>query len=454
MDFNYPLCKRTIQKGMKYMSKDNLNNDTSTSANSGISKSKAKRLAQQKARTQQKSKTGLGILLVIGIPVVIIALAIFLIKYADTVDTGIYSQYLNIDGTLKADVSQYCTPSLDNVSIDEKDIKNTSTLVQAEIKEILESHTTKITDGSHVIEKKDMVNIAYTATIDGEEIESWSETSPRLITAGSNTLTYSYDTVEGNVDEHIIGNNVGNSFEVDVTYKDDCPKADIAGKTVHYSVKIVSVEVTPTFDDNFVQLYLSDQASTAEEFISVLDKKYQDSKHDNLIAATMTTYCPVTGYPEDFLNRLVEDQKSNNQAQVDQYAALGYPVDIYQVYGVSEDPDPEASYNALVLEEAKNIMDSIIRTDAIAKYYGISVTKQEVRDYFYDNGTTRNEFNSYVKTYGWGYLSNHYLQLKVQEYLKNNLPLTNSEDTAVSTNGISDNSISDNSVPENADAAN
>lgn len=406
------------------MSNESSNNTTNSSENSAISKSKAKRLAQQKARTKQKFKFSIPLLLLVLIPVAIIAIGFYLIKYAENLDEGIYSTYLNIDGTLKEDSAQYCSVSMNDISISRADVEDTATSVQIQINSLLEAHATNITDTNHIVEAEEMTYIAYTATIDGEEIESYTESSPRKITAGHNTLTYSYDTVEGNVDEHIVGNNVGNSFEVDVTYKDDCPKADFAGKTVHYSVTIVSVESTPVFDDNFVLLYLSDEASTAEEYKQKLAEEIRDQNLDTLISAAITNYCVVNGYPEAFLNRLIEDQKSNNQQKVDQYAALGYQVNIYEVYGVADAENPEASYNALVEEEAKNILDSILRTDAIAKYYGISVSKDEVRNYFYDNGTTSDEFNSYVKTYGWGYMSNHVLQIRVQEYLKENLPLT------------------------------
>ena len=399
------------------MKDNNMLENEATTSSSTISKSKAKRLAQQQARKKTITKIKPSVILAIIIPILVIGCAVFLYNYGNNTK-GIYSQFLNTDGTLKEDSSLYCSISMNDVSLKSSDIESTDALVESEIYSLINEYTTVDKDTSHVIATGDKIDVAYTATIDGQEYESYTETKPRALTMG-------FGTLQPDVDNALIGSNIGTTVTVDIEFPENWTNPDVAGKTVHYELTSIGVYTAPAFDDNFVLLHCSDSgATTADEFRAKLKEQYENQKLEELISATMTEYCVITSYPNDFLARLAEDQKANNMQQVDQYAQLGYNVSIYDVYGVQNEPDPEASYNALVMEEAQNILASIIRTDAIAKYYGITVTKKEVRDYFYDNGTTKDTFLGYIETYGWGYLSNHYLQVKVMDCLKEKLPRT------------------------------
>ncbi len=99
---------------------------------------------------------------------------------------------------------------------------------------------TKVEDG-------DIVNIAFVGTIDGEEFEGGTEESYDL-EIGSGEM------VEG-FEEGIIGADVGNTVEVDVTFPEDYYEADMAGITAHFKITINQIEeyVEPELTDTFVK---------------------------------------------------------------------------------------------------------------------------------------------------------------------------------------------------------
>lgn len=392
-----------------------------------ISKSKAKRLAQQQARYQKK-KSHIGAVLAIIIPVAIIIAAVVFINYRNN-NSGIYVKYFNNDGTFKnINIDDYCVSDFNSMIISRNDVENVSTLVEADIYQMLTDNTTIDDDPSRVIAYGDKLHVAYEATIDGAEYETYTESDPRLITMG-------YETLGSEADQLLIGSHVGSEITFDREYPEDWKKEELAGKTVHYELKVVGLYIIPAFDDAFVSEHLSDQASSAAEYRELLTKEYQDYKRDELIQAALNEYCTINSYPEDFMNRLIEDAKANDLRNLDSLNQMyGANATLYDVYGIAEDPDPAASYEVLVRQSAEGTMIKILQNAALAKELGITVTKNEVKDYFISNGTDEKTFNSYVKTYGWGYLATNLIQVRVDDYIKENIKYSDSETGSTSEN--------------------
>lgn len=395
-----------------------------------ITKSKAKRLAQQQARVQQKKSKGVKVIAAILIPIAIIVAACIFIYYR-TVNSGIYVPYFNNDGTFKnINIDDYCTSNVNSMVISSADVNNVSSLVEADIYQLLNEHTAVNEDTSHVIAYGDKLHVSYEATIDGEEYETYTDTDPRLITMG-------YETLGSECDELLMGSNVGSDITFDREYPEDWKNEELAGKTVHYELHVIGLYVTPVFDDAFVQEYLSDVASSADAYREILTQEYKDYKRDELIEAAINEYCTITAYPEDFMNRLMADARANDLQNLNSLNQLyGSNATIYDVYGISEDADPEASYQALVYSTAETTMIKVLQNAAMAKELGITVTKDEVKAYFIENGTDEATFNSYVKTYGWGYLATNLIQVRVDDYLKANIKYSDdaSSDTTTDTN--------------------
>ncbi len=400
-----------------------------------ISKSKAKRLAQQQARNQKK-KTNIKAALAIIIPILVIVAAVAFIYYRNN-NSGIYAPYFNSDGTFKnINIDDYCVSDVNSMVISRKDVENVSSLVEAEIYQMLSDDTTVDDDPTHVIAYGEKLHVSYEATIDGEEYETYTESDPRLITMG-------YETLGAEADQLLIGSKVGSDITFDREYPEDWKKEELAGKTVHYELHVVGVYKMPEFNDEYVMENLSDVATSAAEYRNILTKEYSEYKRAELTQAAVDEFCTIKGYPADFMNRLIEDARANDLRNLDSlnqmYAANAT---LYDVYGIAEDPDPAASYEAIVRQSAETTMIKILQNAAMAKELGITVTKKEVKDYFIANGTDEKTFNSYVKTYGWGYLATNLIQVRVDDYLKENIKYSD---------GATD-STSENALPETTEA--
>ncbi|MEZ5670904.1 MAG: trigger factor [Thiotrichaceae bacterium] len=101
-------------------------------------------------------------------------------------------------------------------------------------------------DSNKTAAKGDRVNIDFTGTVDGAAFQG-SEAKQFSVTLGKDKLY-----IPG-LEDALIGCNAGDTRELDVSFAEDHPNTEIAGKTVHFSIKLNSVaiaelpEVTPEF---------------------------------------------------------------------------------------------------------------------------------------------------------------------------------------------------------------
>jgi len=82
--------------------------------------------------------------------------------------------------------------------------------------------------------------------------------------------------------ENLRGAKEGDTREFDVTYASDFPRQELAGKTVHYSLKVLSVKrkVLPQLDDDFAKTV--GKYSTFDELKAGLRARLQETQERNL----------------------------------------------------------------------------------------------------------------------------------------------------------------------------
>jgi trigger factor len=128
--------------------------------------------------------------------------------------------------------------------------KSVVEIVEADVDEMLyklrEQRATWQDSNDKVVAKGDRVNIDFTGTVDGVAFKG-SEAKQFSVTLGKDKLY-----IPG-LEEALMGCNAGDTRELDVSFAEDHPNTEIAGKMVHFSVKVNSVaipelpEVTPEF---------------------------------------------------------------------------------------------------------------------------------------------------------------------------------------------------------------
>jgi trigger factor len=128
--------------------------------------------------------------------------------------------------------------------------KSVVEIVEADVDEMLyklrEQRATWQDSNDKVVAKGDRVNIDFTGTVDGVAFKG-SEAKQFSVTLGKDKLY-----IPG-LEEALMGCHAGDTRELDVSFAEDHPNTEIAGKMVHFSVKVNSVaipelpEVTPEF---------------------------------------------------------------------------------------------------------------------------------------------------------------------------------------------------------------
>ncbi len=149
--------------------------------------------------------------------------------------------------------------------------------VSAELVRLQKANAREISIEDRAVADGDRVNIDFKGSINGEAFEGGTAEGFDLV-IGSHSFI---DTFE----EQLIGKNIGDDVDVNVTFPEDYQAADLAGKAALFEVKINAIkeEELPVIDDEF-----ADEVSEFETLdelkeslkAQVAEKKEQAAKTD------------------------------------------------------------------------------------------------------------------------------------------------------------------------------
>ena len=174
-----------------------------------------------------------------------------------------------------------------SISLKKADIEPTEEDVQSQIDSLLSQNTTtqQITDRAAA--DGDTVNIDYVGTVDGVAFTGGTYSGYSL-TLGSGSFIDGFE-------DQIIGHNVGDTFDVTVTFPDgygDSTDAEgntitLSGKEAVFSVTLnsLSESVTPELTDEWVEsnFGVSDDLHTADQLRSYFSDALYANNYDNAI---------------------------------------------------------------------------------------------------------------------------------------------------------------------------
>ena len=133
------------------------------------------------------------------------------------------------------------------VEVDKVEIEVTEEEINAEIDKVREQNSRMVTVDDRAVQDKDIVNIDYSGSIDGVAFDGGTAQGQDL-TIGSHSFI---DTFE----DQIIGKNIGDEFDVNVTFPEEYHEQSLAGKPAVFRVKLngIKVKELPEADDEFAQ---------------------------------------------------------------------------------------------------------------------------------------------------------------------------------------------------------
>lgn len=254
------------------------------------------------------------------------------------------------------------------VEVTKADAEVTDADVEEELKKVQDQNSRTVSVEDRAVKDGDMTVIDFEGFIDGEAFEGGKgENYP--LTIGSHSFI---DTFE----EQMIGMNIGEEKELNVTFPEDYHAENLKGKpaTFKVTVKEIKEKQLPELDDDFAQ-DVSDFDTLAEykedlkKTISVRkENEAKAKKEDEAIAKIVET--SKMDIPEAMINtqvnRMVEDFAQRLQQQglsIDQY---------FQYTGMTADKIVEE----MKPEAVKRIQTRLV-LEAVAKAEDIQVSDEE-----------------------------------------------------------------------------
>lgn len=273
------------------------------------------------------------------------------------------------------------------VSVSDEEV---STQVEANVEDT--KTTEEVKEGT--VAKNDTVNIDYEGKIDGETFSGGSAEDTDL-TIGSGQFIDGFE-------DGLIGKPVGSTQTLNLKFPDDYNSSEVAGKDVVFTVTINHIvkETIPEYNDAWVADN-SDVETTAEYEQQVRDELYKEkedqAKSDAIsdLWSQVVESSEVIKYPEDEVNKYVEEIETQYQAMADNN---GMELkDLWEQYGI----ESEEEYNTENKETAQAYVKEQMVMYDIAEKEDLSYTDEEedeLRTQLEDAGYQDDE--SFAETFG------------------------------------------------------
>ena len=159
------------------------------------------------------------------------------------------------------------------IEIEKKEVEVTDEELNAEIDRVRESNSRMITIDDRAAQDGDTVIIDFDGYVDGEQFDGGYAEDYSLV-LGSGTF------IEG-FEAQLIGKNIGDDVEVNVTFPEQYQAEELQGKPAVFKVKLKEIKMKelPELDDDFAQ-DVSD-CDTLEEYKEETKKKLLASKEES-----------------------------------------------------------------------------------------------------------------------------------------------------------------------------
>ena len=255
------------------------------------------------------------------------------------------------------------------VEVEKADASVTAEDVEAELKRVQEQNARLLTIEDRPVADGDQTVIDFEGFVDGKGFEG-GKAEDYPLTIGSHSFI---DTFE----EQLIGKNIGEECEVNVTFPTEYHAAELAGKPAMFkvTVKEIKAKELPVLDDEFAS-EVSD-FDTLDEYKKDIEKKLQERKEkaaasqneDRVVAKV------VENATMEIPDRMVDAQVDNMlQDTARRMESQGLSMDLYMKYtGMNVDQMKDQ----LRPDAVKRIQTRLV-LEAVAKAENIEVSEEKI----------------------------------------------------------------------------
>lgn len=160
------------------------------------------------------------------------------------------------------------------IEVEKKEVEVTDEEVEAEINKVRESNARMLDIDDRATQDGDAVLIDFDGYVDGKQFEGGKADDYSLV-LGSHSFI-------DNFEEQLVGKNIGDDVEVNVTFPENYQAEELQGKPAVFKVKIKEIKVKelPELDDDFAQDVSN--FDTIAEYKEDLKKKLTENKEEAL----------------------------------------------------------------------------------------------------------------------------------------------------------------------------
>lgn len=318
------------------------------------------------------------------------------------------------------------------VSVDKSSLTVSDDDVETYISNILSSYATseQVTEGTTA--SGDIISLDYSGKLDGVAFSGGTATDVSYTIGSGKFIT--------DLDQGLVGLNVGQEYDIPCTFPSDYSSSDLAGKSVIFTVTVHSItkKTIPELTDEWVAANAESmgiEGTTVEalrketrEYLENSGKSTYDSNKYSAVYEVIKKDITVNGYPQAELDSLKSILKQNMEAEYNQYqsyySAQGisdFSSYLSSVYNLSDD----AAYDDYATQTAQEYLLEKMVLTIIAADNGIDVSADDINEIgaTYASYYGYTDYQEILDTYGNemnAELGYEKLSEKVQSFLNDN----------------------------------
>ena len=254
------------------------------------------------------------------------------------------------------ELGEYLGLSLDPIEVTVTDVD-----VEMTIENTVKSRNLydELTEGT--VENGDIANIDYEGKIDGVAFDGGTAQGYDL-EIGSGTFIPGFE-------EGLVGAQVGQTIDLDVTFPEEYGNTDYAGKAAVFTVTVNGIKRMPAMDDELAKKLSDGEFETMDEYKESVRKEIAGQMRDeeSELVEKIVAGCERIEIPSDLLDFYVEDN-------------LKYAEQMYSYYGISLE-DAVTGYYGMSMEDytqqvRQSVQESLEKqmvVEAVIEKEGITV---------------------------------------------------------------------------------
>jgi len=248
------------------------------------------------------------------------------------------------------------------VEVEKADAAVTAEDVEAELKRVQEQNARLLTVEDRPVADGDQTVINFEGFVDGKGFEG-GKAEDYPLTIGSHSFI---DTFE----EQLIGKNIGEECEVNVTFPTEYHAAELAGKPAMFkvTVKEIKVKELPALDDEFASEV--SEFDTLDEYKQDIEKKLQErkekaaaSQNEDRVVAKVVENASME-IPEKMIDAQVDNMLRETAQRMQ---SQGLSMDLYMKYtGMTADQmKDQMRPEAVKRIQTRLVLEAVVKAENI-----------------------------------------------------------------------------------------